>query len=236
MMRAPMASTLTESARTELARGHVGLVQKVARTILREQPTWVRLDDLVGAGHEGLLDAARRFDPDRGASFSTYAYYRVRGAMLDWVRETASHDPITRVRAAAHAAVDDLMETVAGEHDLSSATPEVAISLLTSTLQEAAAAFALAELAAETRPTLGEDPETLAARSETGSLLVRAIDALPERERDILRGVYVDGKTIEQSGAEHGLTKGWASRLHARALTLLRGALDGMEEHLGAET
>lgn len=209
------------------------MVQKIAKAILREQPTWVRLDDLVGAGQEGLLDASRRFEPDRGASFSTYAHYRVRGAMLDHVREVTMRDPISRARAAAQSAVDDLMETLAGDHDLAGASPEAAATLLASTLQEAAMAFALGELALAAGPEAGEDPETQATRMETSTKLVEAIDALPGRERDILRGVYVEGLTIEQSGATQGLTKGWASRLHARALGMLREALTEMEAHLG---
>ncbi|MFO0624792.1 MAG: sigma-70 family RNA polymerase sigma factor [Polyangiales bacterium] len=230
-----MAPRLTESARDELVRGHVEMVPRIARKVHREMPAWVRVEDLVGAGHEGLLDAARRFDPDRGAPFHHYAYYRVRGSRIDWVRQAASHDPVARARTHAHAAVDDLLQTVAGEHDLAAVSPEGAASLLVSALQEAATAYALAEIAEETRAQPGEDPEAAAARRETGTVLARAVDGLPARERDILRGVYFDGRTIEQSGAEMGLTKGWASRLHARALALLRAALAEMEAHLGAE-
>lgn len=235
MMRAPMAPRLTESERDELVRGHLDMVPRIARKIQRDMPSWVRLDDLVGAGQEGLLDAARRFDPARGSSFNNYAYYRVRGTMIDWVRDAASHDPVARARATAHAAVDDMLETLAGEHDLAAMSADVAAAMLTATLQEAATAYALAELADETRAQPREDPEAATARRETGSVLARAVDALPERERGILRGVYFDGRTIEQSGAALGLTKGWASRLHARALALLREALAEMESHLGAE-
>ncbi|MEZ4391133.1 MAG: sigma-70 family RNA polymerase sigma factor [Polyangiales bacterium] len=230
-----MAAALSESERNALLHKHLGLVQKIARTLLHDQPAWVRFDDLLGAGQEGLVDASRRYDPERGASFSTYAYYRVRGAMLDHVRDVTSRDPIARTRAIAQAAVDDLIETRAGDHDLAAITPQAAATLLASTLHEAATAFALGELAAETGPVAGEDPETVATRRETSARLVDAIDALPERERDILRGVYVEGLTIEQSGASQGLTKGWASRLHARALAMLREALAGMEAHLGVE-
>jgi RNA polymerase sigma factor FliA len=203
--------------------------------VQRDMPTWVRVDDLVGPGHEGLVDAARRFDPERGSSFRNYAYYRVRGTMIDWVRDAAANDPVARARAAAHAAVDDLLQTLAGEHDLAAVSADGAAAMLASALQEAATAYALAELADETRAQPREDPETATARRETGSVLERAVDALPERERGILRGVYFDGRTIEQSGAEMGLTKGWASRLHARALAMLREALAEMEGHLGAE-
>jgi RNA polymerase sigma factor for flagellar operon FliA len=235
MMRAPMAPRLTESERDELVRGHVEMVSRIARVVQRDMPTWVRVDDLVGPGHEGLVDAARRFDPERGSSFRNYAYYRVRGTMIDWVRDAAANDPVARARAAAHAAVDDLLQTLAGEHDLAAVSADGAAAMLASALQEAATAYALAELADETRAQPREDPETATARRETGSVLERAVDALPERERGILRGVYFDGRTIEQSGAEMGLTKGWASRLHARALAMLREALAEMEGHLGAE-
>lgn len=230
-----MSGALSESEQSAMVTRHVRLVQRIARMILHDQPTWVRLDDLLGAGQEGLLDAARRYDPAKGAAFSTYAHYRIRGAMLDFVREVAVRDPIARARASAMAAVDDMLQTVAGDTDVAAARPDAAASMLASTLFDAASALALGELAAETRPEVGEDPETAAARRETGARLVAAIDALPARERDILRGVYVQGLTIEQSGEALGLTKGWASRLHARALRLMRESLVGLEGHLGAE-
>lgn len=230
-----MSGALSESEQSAIVTRHVGLVHKVARAILHDQPTWVRLEDLLGAGQEGLLDAARRYDPAKGAAFSTYAYYRVRGAMLDFVREVASRDPVARARAQAAAAVDDMLQTVAGDTDLATARPDAAASMLASTLFDAASAFALGEIAAETRPVTSEDPETAAARRETGAMLLRAIESLPDRERDILRGVYVDGLTIEQSGEAMGLTKSWSSRLHARALGMMREALAALEPHLGAE-
>ena len=75
-----------------LARFHseIALVETIAAHILRSIGRSLELEDLVGAGREGLLDAARRFDPSRGVPFGAYANLRIRGAILDGVRQLSS--------------------------------------------------------------------------------------------------------------------------------------------------
>lgn len=65
---------------------HLPLVRRLAAQLAFATPAHVQIDDLVGYGVLGLLDAVRRFDPARGASFETFAWYRIRGAMLDGLR------------------------------------------------------------------------------------------------------------------------------------------------------
>ena len=78
---------------------HLDLVDLVARQLARELGRSAELDDLRSMGHQGLLEAARRFDEGRGVTFRRFANYRVRGAMLDGVRKSA---PLPR---RAHARV-----------------------------------------------------------------------------------------------------------------------------------
>ena len=75
--------------RDELLRRHEPLVTRSAQRLLARLPGNVQCDDLIQAGLMALLEVAHRYDPDRGASFETYAAIRVRGAMLDEVRNTA---------------------------------------------------------------------------------------------------------------------------------------------------
>lgn len=65
---------------------HAQLVNRIARHLIARLPAQFQLDDLVQAGMMGLLEAARKYDPDKGASFETFASIRIRGAMLDEVR------------------------------------------------------------------------------------------------------------------------------------------------------
>jgi len=70
----------------ELVHAHLSLVPAVARRVRLEIDAPVEFDDLVGHGMVGLLEAAHRYDCCRGVTFVTFAFYRIRGAMLDAVR------------------------------------------------------------------------------------------------------------------------------------------------------
>ena len=70
-------------------REHEDLVRKHALRVKAQFGLKTELAELMGYGFQGLLEARERFDPERGVQFSTYAYYRVRGAVLDGVREMA---------------------------------------------------------------------------------------------------------------------------------------------------
>ncbi|MGI9328845.1 MAG: RNA polymerase sigma factor FliA, partial [Pseudomonadales bacterium] len=69
-----------------LVREHADLVRRIALHLTARLPNSVQTDDLIQAGMIGLLEAAQKFEPDRGASFTTYAGIRIRGAMVDEVR------------------------------------------------------------------------------------------------------------------------------------------------------
>src|SRR5947209_5817221 len=72
---------------------HLPLVRRVAGRIARRLPSHVQLDDLISAGTEGLIDAARKFDPSKGVAFGAYAEIRIRGAVMDELRQ---HDFVPR--------------------------------------------------------------------------------------------------------------------------------------------
>jgi len=83
----------TAEARDVIVERYIHLVRYMARRLGRALPPSVDADDLVGAGIEGFLGAVERFDPDQGTDFSVYALTRIRGAMVDFVREI---DPVGR--------------------------------------------------------------------------------------------------------------------------------------------
>lgn len=70
----------------DLIRQHAPLVKRIAHHMLGRLPDSVQVDDLIQAGMIGLLEAARKYDGGKGASFETYAGIRIRGAMLDEIR------------------------------------------------------------------------------------------------------------------------------------------------------
>ena len=86
-----------------------GMVRSLAWQISRRLPRTVEVDELVGEGQIGLIHAAREYDPNKGAEFPTYAYWRIRGTMLDWVRRQEWYEPVNyhSGRMAARASVDE---------------------------------------------------------------------------------------------------------------------------------
>lgn len=184
-------------------------------------------DDLVAAGFLGLVEAETRFDPSRGVLFATFAHYRIRGAMIDHIRKSAS---LSR-RAYAHMRYSSAADSVAEEvAELRAAAPESradlpsTIALLEETLHKFTAAFVLACLGHDDDHAAG-DPEQTFTHREHEELVRRAVDSLPARERTLILGHYFEGRRFDDVAAELGVSKSWASRIHARALDSLRHAL-----------
>ena len=93
-LRNTTATTTNQGAARETAIvQNIDLVKNVARRLQRRVPPCVTFDDLVGAGMIGLIQAADRFDRSRDLKFKTYAQHRIRGAILDFLR---NEDPLSR--------------------------------------------------------------------------------------------------------------------------------------------
>jgi RNA polymerase sigma factor for flagellar operon FliA len=224
---------MAASESSQLVEQHLSLVQALARKVKRSLGGTMDLDDLVGYGSKGLVEAAERFDPRHGVSFTTFAYYRIRGAMYDGLRTMGwySRADYARYRAEERAneylrsqadregaaqadgsRPGDVAETLASVGEILAGVATVHITSL-----EAAAKVADERLPA---------PD-LAVESGRMSRRVReAVATLPEKERRLMELYYFADKTLEEAGAELGLSKSWACRLHARAVDLLRTALE----------
>jgi RNA polymerase sigma factor FliA len=224
----------TDSAEV-LARFHseLALVETVAAQILRSIGRSIEFDDLVAAGREGLLDAARRFDPARGVPFGAYAYLRIRGAILDGVRQLSllprkAHERITALEAAAEISEGEAEHVFA---DAAGADPHAARRALEEHLSSIALAAAIG-VAAETRgePVDGDDsPEEAFARAQLVQTVRNAVAELDDDvERQIVRRHYLEGEQIDDIARDLGMSKSWASRLHTRAVGRLAKRLRGL--------
>lgn len=201
----------------------------LALDILRGLPKFVRAEDVKSVAREGLVESATRFDPTRGVQFTTFAYYRIRGAVFDWVRGQIENDPYHLAKAAALRAVDALAESTA-ETDRSQPSIDAqseAASALDALIDGAVSSFMLGEAAAYYEPDhqQASTPEHVLGQKEAARFIRTVVDSLPDKERTMLVQVYFEGRTIEQAGQSMGLSKSWASRLHARALKLMKEKL-----------
>jgi len=209
-----------------------GLVRNLARKAHLELPgNVVDLDDLIGYGQVGLSDAARAYDPARGVKFSTFAYYRVRGAIYDgitlmaWFRKAPR--PNVQYNRLSNELLDgDNAESSTVQDDarwMQRVTGMLAIAYLASNSGDEGDSgdSAIADPAAATPAFQASDKEI---RDKVRGL----IHALPGQEGILMRAAYYEGLTLKQAAERIGISKAWASRLHAKTLKRLAHALRGM--------
>jgi RNA polymerase sigma factor for flagellar operon FliA len=207
------------------------LVDIIARQLCRQLGRHAELDELVSQGREGLLSAARSFDPERGIPFRRWANIRVRGAMIDGVRAQGAlprrlYKQLQAIEAGDRYA-DGLLEEDSGTATASAEQADERIGVYLSGIATAMAMGLLEQGTSDGAASpadRGASAEELLARHELLSHARTAIAELPAPERALLERHYFDDVTFEDAAKELGLSKSWASRLHARGIeAVMRG-------------
>jgi RNA polymerase sigma factor FliA len=221
--------------RDKLVAGHLTLVQAIAGKLKRTLGKSIEFDDLVGYGHKGLIEAADRFDPTQGVTFTTFAYYRIRGAMLDGMRTMGWYSRADYARYRAEERAHEYMQNIseregaareAGAAEDDSGDKAKQLEAIAQILSNVATVHitsieAASKVADERLPAPDAELET----GQMGERVRQAVKALPEKERRLMELYYFEEKNLEEAGAVLGLSKSWACRLHARAVGLLRQEL-----------
>ncbi len=205
------AVALSSRDRSQLVESHLELVYTIAAKIHYSINRSIELDDLVAFGTEGLIHAATRFDEDRGATFSTFAYARIHGAIYDGIREL-SPLPSTiyrRLRAAKQECSCESLPTPANR------PPVTFVTSLDAHLDRG-------NQVARTDDSNAENNVVL---NELCGMLQQAVKRLSRRERQLIQAYYFDDKTLQDTGRELGISKSWACRLHTRAIDQLRNSM-----------
>lgn len=229
-----MAVKKSDSAEIlERFHGALDLVTTVARQVRRTVGSSLQLEELESYGREGLLEASRRFDATRGVPFRPYACFRVRGAILDGVRSSMPlprrvHERLRGLSAADRVEESLLEDTYTAPRSLDAPTSQ-ADAALAQHLSGMASAMTLGMIAApamgdEGEPmarSLGAQPDEDLARAELLELVRREIDGLPRAEAELVRRHYLQDEQFDVVARDLGLSKSWASRLHARAMQRL---------------
>lgn len=223
-----------QSRRDELIMAHLSLVRHVIGKLLAHLPAGVDIENLESAGTLGLVEAATKFDPERGIKFETYAHLRIRGAVVDELRRNCplpQHvlEQVTKVKKA----YEDLdpgasVEQLANEAGL---TPdEVADSLAAMRLTRMISLDQAGEKA-ENRLTDGTaSAENLLELTERKNLLADAIQALPERERLVVTLYYLEDLRLWEIGKLLKLSESRVSRLLNTALYTMGEYIRAREE------
>lgn len=208
------------------------LVRRQAFNLKVKLPAGVDVDDLIQAGVEGLLSCVDRFDPDSGVAFSTYAHQRIRGAMIDELR---SRDWLPRsVRRSGR----ELEQTIRRlEQQLGRVPEEREIAtelgmelneyhqLLLDTNNGLVLSYDEVVTDSPNAETNGDEeaePEAQIGAAELKSLLVQAIDSLPEREKLVMTLYYQEELNLKEIGAVLDVTESRVSQLHSQAIKRIR--------------
>ena len=201
-------------------------------------------DDLLSQAVVGLIDAVDRFNPSRGIKFETYAYYRIRGAVMDMLRELDWLPRSVRHREGkltdAFAKLEDEFgraptdDEVADElgvtvDQLDTLAHEVALQAMQS-LDETIAthgwdAGTLGDLIAD---EAASSPEAEVERQTEREMLACAIETLPESERTVISLYYYEGLTLKEIGRVLGVTESRACQIHGKAVIRLRAHIQSL--------
>ena len=216
------------------------LVRKIAHHLQSRLPASVQVDDLIQAGMMGLMDAANRFEDGMGAQFETYASQRIRGSMLDELRQ---NDWLPRGVRKTQRQIETAVARLENRLFRSASEVEVAAELGVG-LTDYQAMLAEAhggqmiyyeDMAAEGEAgddyldrqaaDRGADPLTQFKDARFRESLMLAIDGLPEREK-LLMGLYYEQElNFREIAAVMGVTESRVCQLHSQAVARLRAKL-----------
>ena len=216
-------------------------VRYLARRIHERLPRHVPLEDMVHAGVIGLIDALNKFDRSKRVQFGSYAKFRIRGAILDSLREMDWGPRELRRKARR---VEEAQRTLSLDLSRSPTEVEVAAELnlelrefqqLLTELDRLEVGSLHPESPWDGREgdlcdSLANAPEDTpffrCMRSEMKELLARAVADLPEKERQVLALYYFEELTMKEVGAVLGIGESRVSQIHSLALVRLRVRLD----------
>ena len=221
--------------------GGIPFVEALARRMASSMPNSIDVGDLVQDGVLGLIDAARRFDEDRGIKFETFAERRVRGAMIDALRKDAWPRGVRRQRRELDAAREALRRELGHEPSMAELAARVGSdekrlsrTIVRINTIEATSPLATGEhfdencLPTALVPSEPDAPDTAYEKLETRARVRTAMQSLPWREQKVIGLYYYGEVTMKEIGAQIGVNESRVSQLHARAIRRLRDELGDM--------
>jgi RNA polymerase sigma factor for flagellar operon FliA len=221
--------------REQLVQRFAPLVKRIAHHLLARLPANVQFDDLMQNGMLGLLDALDRFQEGFGAQFETYATQRIRGAMLDGLRE---NDWLPRQLRRELRRIEGMISKLEHEHGRAPSEAELAEALAMpladyqKTLQDARGhqILYLEDFSGDEGEDFLErhftdndaDPLNLLEDKRLKQALVGGIDRLPEREKLLMALYYEKELNLREIGEVIGVTESRVCQLHSQAIARLR--------------
>ncbi len=235
-------------AEIELIEEYLPLVTYVATRLSMGLPDTVDKDDLISFGRFGLLDALKKFDYMRGLQFETYGMWRIRGSIIDGLRECdiiprSVRDKAKKIEEAYTVLEQENLRTVTDEEV--SEYLNISVAELRQTLLDVSFASVLSldepiqddEEQKHSRQTVimderAEKPETALHKEQRKEILAEAIERLPAKERTVVSLFYYEECSLTEIAEIMELSASRISQLHSKAVFRLRGALNRSKDYL----
>jgi RNA polymerase sigma factor for flagellar operon FliA len=232
-------STLTAD-QNKLVEQMAPLVKRIAYHFMARLPASVQVDDLIQAGLLGLLDAAKNFDDTQGAQFETYAIQRIRGSILDELRQADwlprnVRKNLRRIEAAINA-LEQQFGRPPREQELAEVLG-VPLDEYQHMLLESRG-YQLLHYEDFQESEDSDFFDVFLSQNQVGPLdvledqrfrraLVQAISVLPEREKIVMGLYYEQEMNLKEIGEVLGVSESRVCQLHSQAVARLRSRLRG---------
>jgi RNA polymerase sigma factor for flagellar operon FliA len=227
------------AARDRLVLEHLPLVRAIAVRVYENLPVHVELDDLVHAGVLGLFDAAMKYDEEKQVTFRGYAKHRIKGAILDSLRDM---DWASRDLRKRHKRLEEITRQLAAAMERNPTEEEIAggMGMDLERWRQVAIELQMVGLVSATRAPENENqtvpefpatddlnPDVLTCKRELQDVLLTAMKDLPPRYQAVIQHYYAGGKTMREIGQALHINESRVSQIH-------RAALERMAESLQA--
>jgi RNA polymerase sigma factor FliA len=202
-------------------------VRSIAKQVKKSLSPKIELDDLIAYGMAGLLEAAERYNPSFGANFTTFSYYRVRGAIYDGLRGMGwvSRYEYQKIRFGERATA--YLENVANRDMAASnqrKNTQEEIENLSNQVNQLVTIFVtsmedLKDTDFEDKQAVRQDAQI--EEKELRYFIKQALHKLPAQDQELIRLYYFKGLSLEAVGEKIGLSKSWTCRRHAQVIEKL---------------
>jgi RNA polymerase sigma factor for flagellar operon FliA len=233
--------------RENFIKQYAPLVKYVAGKVAVGMPHNVEFDDLVGFGVFGLLDAIDKFDPEKNVKFKTYAVTRIRGAIIDELRNI---DWVPRSVRQKTREVEEAIGTLEAQLGRIATDQEIAGSLgmdedeYLKTIMKISGTSILSlndvwfsgdendkvSIGDSIESPVSLNPDVIVEKDEIRRVIIEAINDLPDKEKKILVLYYYEDLTLKEIGQVLEVTESRVSQLHTKAILRLRSRLTNIRK------
>lgn len=237
-------SRISKATRDRIVLDHLPLVKAIAVRVHENLPVHVDLDDLVHAGVLGLFDAVTKYNPSKKVAFQSYAKHRIKGAILDSLRQL---DWASRDLRKRHKQVEAVTRELSASLERTPTEAEIAEKMGVGVERWRRMAIELRTvglISASGKPNDQDNhvtpefparqdsrPDNICAHEQLREMLTSAMRTLPERYQRVVFMYYTNEMTMKEIGGLLGINESRVSQIHKTALEKMATALHSAGVH-----